>query len=233
MEQLRSFADDRLIVNCVHCSGMTQTRDHVPSRVLLDEPYPDNLPVVPSCASCNSGFSLDEEYFACLVECARMGSPESVERPKIKSILERNPALTARLNQARTTTLFGDVSFAVERERVERVILKLARGHAAFELSEALHREPSQVSFAPVWGLQNEARERFEDVPQLAAWPEVGSRAMQRMVMVSPEGVMVGSDWIDVQEGRYRYLAVAESATVMVRLVISEYLACEALWEPA
>jgi len=74
MDLVESFADDRLVAYCVHCAGGTETRDHCPSRMLLDKPYPENLPFLPSCTSCNRGFSLDEEYFACLVECARTGS---------------------------------------------------------------------------------------------------------------------------------------------------------------
>ncbi len=95
MEYLQSYADSRLIAACIHCGAETKTRDHCPSRILLDEPYAANLPVVPACAKCNGGFSLDEEYFACLVECARTGSVESVLRPKIRWILNESPALAA------------------------------------------------------------------------------------------------------------------------------------------
>ena len=93
MDQLKSYADERLMAGCVYCGRATETRDHVPSRVLLDEPYPENLPVVPSCEECNRGYSLDEQYFACLVECARVGSIKAVERPKIARILLESPAL--------------------------------------------------------------------------------------------------------------------------------------------
>jgi len=64
MEHLDSYADDRLVLGCTYCHRDTDTREHVPSRILLDEPYLDNLPVLPACAKCNQGFSLDEEYFA-------------------------------------------------------------------------------------------------------------------------------------------------------------------------
>jgi hypothetical protein len=49
MRQLESYADERLTAACIYCGRATQTRDHVPSRVLLNEPYPNNLPVVPAC----------------------------------------------------------------------------------------------------------------------------------------------------------------------------------------
>lgn len=115
---------------------MAESDDHVPSRVFLDEPYPENLLVVPSCTTCNTGFSLDEEYLACLIECARAGSVEAVRRPKIRRILEPSPALVARLHQARRENLFGGVEFVPEPPRVSNVLAELARGHAAFELSQ-------------------------------------------------------------------------------------------------
>lgn len=49
MHQLRNYGDERQLSACVFCRRETETRDHVPSRVLLDEPYPENLPVVPAC----------------------------------------------------------------------------------------------------------------------------------------------------------------------------------------
>ena len=52
------------------------TRDHIPSRSLLDQPYPENLPVIGSCQVCNQGFSKDEEYVVCLIEAALAGSTD-------------------------------------------------------------------------------------------------------------------------------------------------------------
>lgn len=230
MDQLRSFADDRLLVGCIHCMGPTQTRDHVPSRILLDEPYPENLPVVPACALCNQGFSLDEEYFACLIECAKAGSLEAVERPKIRRILQDSPALAARFAQARTKAPDGTVFFAAETERIKRVVLKLARGHAAYELNEQHLDEPSHIMFVPLSALDEHARHHFETPPEPTVWPELGTRAMQRMVVSTAGPSVFGPAWLRVQPSQYRYLALAEEA-VMVRLVIGEYLACEVIWD--
>ena len=230
MDQIKSFADDRLVVGCVYCCRETDTREHVPSRVLLDEPYPENLPVLSACAACNQGFSLDEEYFACLVECARTGSVDSVKRSKILRILEGSPTLAARLMQARTVTESGQVIFASEAERVRRIVLKLARGHAAYELDEQIREEPSHIMITPLHVLTVEQRRHFETPPKSAGWPEVGTRALQRTVVLDGETPEVlGSDWIDVQEGQYRYIALAEDA-VIVRIVVGDYLACEVIW---
>jgi hypothetical protein len=229
MHQLHSFADDRLLRGCIHCSGSTETRDHVPSRIMLDEPYPDNLPVIPACASCNRGFSLDEEYFACLVECARTGSVDTVQRPKIRRILRDSPGLAARLTKARSAFDDGTISFAAETQRARNVVLKLARGHAAYELNEQKVDEPSHVMFAPLHTLELQARDHFETLPETTLWPELGSRAMQRMVVSMAGPSVIGLDWIEVQQGQYRYFAIAEGP-VMVRVVIGEYLACEVIW---
>jgi hypothetical protein len=90
VDQLKSYADERLMSGCLYCSESPETREHVPSRILLDEPYPDNLPVFAACARCNRGFSLDEEYVACLIDCSRSGSVDAVQRPKISRVLEES-----------------------------------------------------------------------------------------------------------------------------------------------
>src|SRR3990172_12329210 len=125
MDYVRNLGDERQMAFCVHCGGTTETRDHVPSRVLLDEPYPPQLPAVPACQSCNEALSKDEVYFACLIECARVGSvnEDAIQREKIRRIIQESPALAAGLTQARTETDNG-ILFAVEYERVKKVVLK-------------------------------------------------------------------------------------------------------------
>ena len=142
MKQIRNFGDERQIAQCTYCECDTPTRDHVPSRVLLDEPYPEDLPVVPTCHKCNEGFSVDEEYVACLIDCVISGtvSPEKVQRDKIRRILTNKPALTARLTWA-CKEESGAVRFSVEDSRVKNVVLKLGRGHALFELNEPQYED--------------------------------------------------------------------------------------------
>ena len=222
MEQLDTLADERQTAFCAHCGGETKTRDHVPSRVLLDEPFPSNLPVVFSCRDCNEGLSTDEAYVACLVECALAGStaPPDLQRAKVRRLLTEKPALAARLASALHE---GSVGHTVRR--VHRVVLKLARGHAAFELNEPRLDEPSSLSFAPLVSLPPASRRRFESAPDQVLWPEVGSRGMQRLASSD----MRVPGWLVVQPGRYRYLAFVDDA-VTVRFVLSEYLACEVVW---
>lgn len=233
MDQLPDFSDERLRGYCVYCFGRPSTRDHVPSRILLDEPYPTNLPVVPACGSCNHSFSLDEEYVACLIETTLAGSasPHDLGRDKIRRILTEKPFLAEQLLRARTEDGEG-VRFAVDGERVENVVLKLARGHAAYELSEAPEEKPTRMTILPLAVMSRDSWYSFETLggpsgalPVCSGWPEVGSRAMQRLASTFP----MRGGWIDVQPGRYRYLATADHG-VTVRMVLSEYLACEVVW---
>jgi hypothetical protein len=75
MEQLRCSGDDRNKGRCIHCGGPDETRDHSPSKVFLDEPYPENLPVCPSCLQFNNTLSIDEEYLACFLAFWNAFSP--------------------------------------------------------------------------------------------------------------------------------------------------------------
>ena len=38
---------------CIYCGDVAETRDHVPSKAFMIEPYPDNLPTISACAPCN------------------------------------------------------------------------------------------------------------------------------------------------------------------------------------
>jgi hypothetical protein len=148
MNQIQNYGDERNQGWCVYCGGSKETRDHVPSRILLDEPYPANLPVVAACRRCNVSFSLDEEYVACLLECVVTGAaePQQIPRTKISRILTSKPELATRIEGAKKV-LGGRTVFRPEADRVRKVLLKLARGHAAFELNEPQLDEPVAVFF--------------------------------------------------------------------------------------
>ena len=241
MKHIDSFADNRLIVGCIYCGGVAATREHVPSKVFLDVPLPENLPIVGACRPCNNGFSLDEEYLACLVEAVIAGSadPEKIRRNSVAEILRRAPALQAKLEAARSDQ-DGQTLFAIDEARVKNVIVKLARGHAAFELSQPCKDEPTVVLHHPLALLTDEQRDEFESAEVAPVYGEIGSRGMQRMLVAQftfqtesgitkTEGMMI-NDWVDVQEGRYRYHATDYGDLVQIKLVIGEYLACLVEW---
>lgn len=241
MDQLKNFADERLIVGCIYCGGPEETREHVPSRVFLDAPLPENLPVVGACRKCNNDFSLDEAYFACLIESVIAGTadPECIRRPGVANILRRTPALRARLEAAKGF-INGQTQFAIEPERINNIIVKLARGHAAFELGQPYRDEPTSVWWRPLAMMDEEQLDEFEASQIAESFGEIGSRGMQRWMVAqfsfqsdsgetSTTGMLV-NDWIEVQEGRYRYHAIDDGDTAKIKLVIGDYLACEVVW---
>ena len=229
MRQLETFSDSRNDGFCVYCGGPPETRDHVPSKTLLNRPYPENLPVVSSCRSCNIGFSLDEEYCSCLLECILSGStdPNEIDNERVQRILTDKPAITARLEKSKYVQ-DGRIFFQPERERVHNVVLKLARGHAAYELSLPQLGDPCSIYVCPLDALSREARRDFESVSPPDGWPELGSRAMQRLLVLD-DSVYDIEPWVLVQEGYYRYCAY-ETGDVVVRGVLREYLAYEVRW---
>lgn len=227
------FVDERLVGKCAYCGGMPSTRDHVPSRILLDDPLPTNLPVVESCARCNQGFSLDEEYLACFLECVLVGSStlSQIGRLKVKRSLEHNPKLAQQIQAAATVGNDGICRWTPEVQRVQNVLVKLARGHAVYELSLVQLDEPDEISYRPLLTMSREEREEFENggKGEIRGWPELGSRAFLRAAGASPFQDEPGP-WIVVQPGQYRY-SVEEYGGVQVRIVIAEYLACFVVWE--
>jgi hypothetical protein len=241
MDQLRDFSDTRLLKGCIYCGGLESTREHVPSKVLLDAPYPENLPVVSACIPCNNGFSSDEEYVACLIESVITGStePNQIQRRSVANILLRSPALRARIEKAKYQTE-GLTHFSVEKDRLQNVIVKLARGHAAFELSQICRNEPTSVWWSPITLLSAENHQAFHSAHIDYLLGEIGSRNTQRQYVIqmklqgedgnSSKLGLLATDWVDVQDERYRYLAVHESEDIRIRIVIREYLACEVVW---
>ena len=225
MRQIQDFSDERQRGFCAYCGGLTETKDHVPSKAFLDRPLPANLPKVPACQACNRSFSKDEQYMACLIECALAGSTnwEDIERDVVSRTLRRSPRLAARLEESRQVTLDGSTCFYMEHGRVRKVVLKLARGHGAYELGEPKIEEPDTVSILPTILLSASEIDAFEAVPNPSYFPEVGSRAMQRLIEDGP-------GWIVAQPNNYRYLTVAAAGQIIVRFVIREYLACEVIW---
>ena len=228
MRQIPNFGDQRQLAWCAYCGGgSTRTRDHVPSKILLDKPFPDNLPVVAACQPCNLSFARDEEYLACLIDCvlAASADPGRPQREAVRNILHKRAPLRARLAAAKVESS-NQPLFRPEMERVHNVILKLARGHALFELNEPQFNAPASITAVPLISLSPDHREAFETPPGSMLWPEVGSRAMQRLI--EGHDLDLGG-WITVQNRRYRFHA-STGDEICIRMVLSEYLACEVVW---
>jgi hypothetical protein len=187
MQQIEDFSDKRNKAWCVHCgTPLTESetnRDHVPSKALLTEPYPPNLPVVFICKLCNDDFSGDEEYFAAFLGCVLTGStdPQQQTDARVSRILSRSPALRNRIEQSKVQRTVSDGTkrphWVPETQRMHRVVLKNARGHALYECGEPIFEEPARVWCAPLSLMTAAERFDFEHREWDGVYPEVGSRA--------------------------------------------------------
>lgn len=242
MDQYREYFDDRLRQSgCVYCGGYADTREHVPSKVFLEEPYPENLPVVGACKSCNNGFSEDEAYVACLLGAAIGGTadPNEKMRPSAARLLRRWPSLRERIEKTQFIHE-GAVAFGVEIERLNGVLVKLARGHVLFELGKMLRGSPTALFWRLRHQMTREEQEEFDSLEVVGPLNEIGTRQTQRLMvleigMQSPLGEkkshgLVVNDWLDVQEENYRYQVRESSDAVEVRIVIWEYLVAQVSW---
>lgn len=234
MKRRYDYSDERLSNFCAYCGGPRETLDHIPPKAFLDRPLPDNLPKVPACEDCNNGASIDEQSVACLIECALAGSSnwKDIKRDSIALTLKRDKRIRSQMEGARQIMLDGSTWFYVESGRLCAVILKLARGHAAYELATPLLKDAERVLIAMLVQMSDQERTAFETPLPISLLPEVGSRAMQ-LLIEDTSSRRLAQTWIVVQPNNYRYLAMVDYDRITVRLVIREYLACEVAWQIA
>ena len=217
------FHDERFGRTCFHCGSFPDTVDHVPPKVFLDEPYPDNIITVPRSGGCNSASSLDEQYVASLIEVVVRGTtdPSRLQRRKIFKTLEHTPALRERLDQA--AAMNNDTCTVVpELERVHHLLEKIARQRWRFETSQDT-ADFSAIVRCDVLPLSEEMREVFFASlgPSLLGWGEIGSRGFIRSACGAEESIH-GPGREDVQVGRFSYSV--DSGGDRVRMIFSNYL---------
>ena len=173
---------------CVYCGGKATTRDHVLPRCLLEKPFPQNLLTVPSCRECNESYSCDEEYLNVVI--SNIGhAPQLVAKVErggaVDRALERAPALDQRIVDSLEVGPDGQVCLKPERERILKVMRKIAYGLFIFR-----YRKPvtiGQFSALAMYG-------PGEDVPL----PVVNAYHYQPGTRRKP--------WTTVQKGVFSYL---------------------------
>ena len=238
MDYIDEFVDERQKSWCIQCGtgiGEVDTnKDHVPAKALLRKPYPANLPVVATCATCNNGFSADEEYLSLFLHCVLVGStdPECHTDDGIARALRRHEKLRGRIERSKTEyqTIGGETRcvWQPETARADRIVVKNARGHAFYECGEPMLIEPEHVWTRPLVSMTATEREEFDTAGragELAPWPELGSRMTTRVLT----GQDMRDGWVIVQDGVYRF-RVDLCGGMLVRSMLFEYLATEVYW---
>src|SRR5205085_9951712 len=133
-----------------------------------------------------------ENYLLCVLHAVMAGSlyPDPAKYPEAASILRSNRHVVRSLKTLPDgqLLLFDDLqpfTLYPDAERVRRIILKNAKGHAYHEIAEPLLKAPAHIGFVPLQQLSDDQRSTFESTAMgagLAAWPEVGSRMTVHLV---------------------------------------------------
>ena len=222
------YADDRLNDCCAYCGDFAETEDHVPSRCFLNEPHPQNMPVVPCCHKCNHDFSLDEEYVACFIDCMKENTvdPNKIQREKTRNSLMHSPRLQERIaSQIRD---FGGMTiYDIEKDRFEKIICKLAYGHLAYENDSLLWDSTYDISMWLLPKMSDAQKHSFFEPYTGTILPEVCSHGLSHIALHYGEDGMnsCSSCWITVQKNRYSYCVSPDSNKV--KFIIADFLAAE------
>lgn len=229
MDPKQLFIDQRFEGVCSYCGAWANSRDHVPSKILLNEPFPINLPVAESCTICNQGFSVSEEYVACMIECVKHGTtePNNNFRPKIAATLRARPIIAQKIEASKLISESGVIVWQPETHRVREVVMKLARGHVAHELGLQRIDAPVVFDAIPIPTMSEDQIHSFFELRSSHLYPEIGSRSFINILKGKPSAY---ESWYVVQESTYQY-AVGQGSGDWVKIVIGDYLACQVVWD--
>lgn len=235
MEDIEDFSDRRHKAWCIHCGSALHAtatnKDHVPSKSLLDRPFPRNLPLVLVCVACNSSFSESEQYLVAFLGSVLRGTtnPDQHEDSAARRILAWSSQLRETIEKSKRVyrTHGGETRlvWSPDHARLAKALVKNARGHVYHELGEPVFGEPTSVWTRPLEYMTATEREEFEASELPGFWPEVGSRLMSRLW----SGEDMEGSWIIVQSGVYRF-NVNFAQPFRVRIILREYLAAEITW---
>lgn len=221
---------------CIYCGKNADTREHVPSKVFIDEPYEeDDFSIVPACFDCNNNYSHDEIYVASLVNkayCAVSGNNSL--RKKIILALEHDKKLNEKLCE-QVQVVNNSVNISLDAERVRRILLKLALGHIASKLDVIFDADSHTLSCEFCFKPQLSQCEyiAFEQPPIVNKVSEAGADYVQDILVFinnSTGEQFPISPWQVVQENNYRFLVhVGDDCSYLVRIVIMETLYAEVI----
>lgn len=243
---------DRIVYNkgdsvCIYCGGLADSREHIPSKTFLKKPFPDNLYTVPSCVKCNNSFSGDELYTRIVLDtlesAARENTLQSCKNGASLKYPRLAESIVSEIEAFRSNRSCETTTFHFRSKKIERVLEKLARGHAVYELSETYYLEGENAwdiaktfySFRPL--LSEETIDNYDCAADIqnCILPEIGSRVYENVFPVQIpiahiDGVgtyvlrSVLLDWTDIQDSTYRYIAVFAGNMIQVNIVIDEFL---------
>lgn len=233
MDFISDHSDSRLKEYCVFCNILltksNSSKDHAPSKVFLNKPYPENLFLISACKKCNNSFSKDEEYIAAIlsVQMSNSTDPDKQIFEKGGQILSQHSKLQQKIireSMFDERGRFYGVKF--EENRLANVMIKNAKALALYMASSARYNQPSHFNWSFLPQLTADERANFEIMPDQLMFPEVGSRALTLLVMSNESNL----GWQVIQENIFRF-AITENVSTIIRMIFCEFLFVEVVWE--
>lgn len=216
---------------CIYCYKKANTREHIPSKIFLDEPYPKTLALLPSCFKCNNSFSKDEQYVACLIDYIQYIQYElqDVKREKIRKAFNTRPNIKQEMENTIVDSKDKKSKYIkYNHEKIESILLKLSIGHATYSLSRVHLEKPSGIYYKFLPEVTEEEFNNFNAEVICDIAPEIGSRSFNNIALTDDSIPM--TLWNIVQENQYRFLAYENKSGLYVRIVIGEFLYSEVIW---
>jgi hypothetical protein len=167
---------------CAYCIEPSETKDHVPPKLLFPKPRPSDLITVPSCLRCNSKAGIDEEYFLgvhMFSEAALSDAGKALWKQKLVRTYRKNRGLrnllARSLIQVRIWTPNGlylgtREGITLDHGRLDRVVQKIIRGLYYHEYQDRI-LEKTRVDC-----MRLDTQEKLQQVTHLAKSVHYGSR---------------------------------------------------------
>lgn len=216
---------------CVYCYEKADSREHLPSKIFLNEPYETELAILPSCTSCNNSYSENEQYLACLIDYVqyKLHNYEIVKRNKIQRAFNARPHIKKEFENLTKYTDDGNLDYIeFNHDKVKNILLKLSIGHATYSLSAIHLGEPVAINYKFATQLTKEEINNFNSEPTNDVIPELGSREGTYITILN-DGTPI-TTWKIIQNGQYRFLAYQDKSSTNIRIVIGEYFYSEVIW---
>ncbi len=192
--------------SCVYCGNMANTKEHLPTKGIFDSIEDLNLMILPACFSCNNSFSEAEKYFVCFIDYLKSKVYEDYEiRSKTLRTFSKYPYLKDKIESHFIEIGNGQLKVDCDWDALELVMLKIARGHMAYEFSEIFMGEPKHFNYNFIFSINNEEVENYNSPVISNVLPEIGSRMFeQQLITLEGDSVYL---WKVIKENQYRYLA--------------------------
>lgn len=220
---------------CIYCrTNVANSREHLPSRIFLDTPYPVEYSIVPACKKCNGSFSADEVYVSSFIDKLRrvLSNNKFTLREKTISAINHDKEL-AKILKEQIRIENGKILVDYVPEPFVIILTKLAKGHLCQEQDKVFESDylvECNFKFRP--DLSEDEINLFEELPSTDKSSECGSDFTQGLLIVETLGLpsQILVPWKEVQVGSYRYLTYFEHDNYVVRIVICETLFAEVLF---